>query len=473
MDDPDDKETTLLVEETRQKAVEIFGDGCSEESLTKLLNDILAGVYNKESASNATIFIPVSARNAFFYRSLSHLTTDNFSGLDAELVDKIGRQELGRKWKKISMEEKCKVISDAVRDPKEYSERLRSTNFDNFLIIFAHLVGDKEVQDHLLSRQVDIALELLNSESEQSISDILHSVYKVCPAIGRPTGDLCRVFWKVYTELETKAITSVETEVNPKALERPFVELENYYKLAMLLGWSLEMEMALARMKQLMSNYLALILEREDDWTFEQFCSAIDCSFESREVRCNPTNGYTSCTPDGFSSRTRCCNMEFDYPIPGLKMKATIQTTCGWSLVVPKSWNTWSAPTKTTWSNLSPHDWMTLLSSVLLPTSHGLFFKHFGVEKTKIEERLLAMRVRYGRAIGRILPRKYVRNLSQEEKAEILELMYADALSNSQRDDIVFKLVMSPDLSDASHWGFPIWKYVSFRESIQLNRQSI
>jgi hypothetical protein len=50
VDDPDDQEILTLVEQTRNNADEIFGEGCSKEYVSKLLQNIV-----KESSSPNTI----------------------------------------------------------------------------------------------------------------------------------------------------------------------------------------------------------------------------------------------------------------------------------------------------------------------------------------------------------------------------------------------------------------------------------
>ena len=61
VDDPDDEEIATLVQQTRDKAVEIFGDGCSKEALSTLLDDIAKGSACCKDASKMTAFIPLSA----------------------------------------------------------------------------------------------------------------------------------------------------------------------------------------------------------------------------------------------------------------------------------------------------------------------------------------------------------------------------------------------------------------------------
>jgi signal recognition particle receptor subunit beta len=128
VDDPEDSEKMALVKETRTKCEEIFGQTCSELALVELTDVVKRCAYVKKNTDGA-IFIPISAMNAYIYRKAAHLTPETFHRFDKDLMDKIGRDEVGRQWKSFSTEKKVKTIHNAISDIKAYEERLADTNF--------------------------------------------------------------------------------------------------------------------------------------------------------------------------------------------------------------------------------------------------------------------------------------------------------------------------------------------------------
>ena len=98
IDDPDDEEMLFQVEELRQKVAEVFGGYSPAKSTPQL--------------------IPISAKNAFVYRYASGLDFEEFKKLDKELIDKIGKDEVGKsQWKKLlQFEDKLKVAYDAIHN---------------------------------------------------------------------------------------------------------------------------------------------------------------------------------------------------------------------------------------------------------------------------------------------------------------------------------------------------------------------
>ncbi|KAL3912360.1 MAG: hypothetical protein SGILL_006915, partial [Bacillariaceae sp.] len=92
VDDPEHKSKQELVEEAREKAVEIFGKTCSKANLTKLKKAFAAGKRVSRDTSSP-VFIPVSAAYAFLYRKAGKMTIDSLRTLDKEILDGIGEQE--------------------------------------------------------------------------------------------------------------------------------------------------------------------------------------------------------------------------------------------------------------------------------------------------------------------------------------------------------------------------------------------
>jgi hypothetical protein len=114
------------------------------------------------------VFIPLSAGNAFSYRTASRLSLEEFKKLDMKLIDKLrGRDEVGNfKWKKLSLDAKYDTVYQAVSDTEQYQERLGATNFDKFLSAFSICLGaGDKVQRDLLDKQLTFVLRSVSRDT--------------------------------------------------------------------------------------------------------------------------------------------------------------------------------------------------------------------------------------------------------------------------------------------------------------------
>lgn len=425
MDNPTDANTITLVEEARDKAIEIFGDGCKKEFLERLLESAKengggGGGGRKmrgEEHNHGPVFLPVSAKNAFMYRKLGNLTVETFEETDQDLLNVLGKDEVGRKWDKMTLPEKVNVIRDVVNDPEQYKERLAETNFDNFLSILSYFIGDGDAQKKLLASQVDVALKLLPTaiEAAGSISDCIHEVFKKCESIGRPTDDLTGHFWNHYERCESTNINAVKKTVNPAPLAQSFLELEKYHDLAGLLQWPSEQSKAKARMNKLYSQQISLVVDKEKSWSLDKFLDA---------VRTTPRNKKSN-------KKQRLVGAE------------------------------WKAPNHVTWDNLSPMDWENVLSSILLPMGEMEVYKDFGIEKSKLEKVLLYYRMKFD-----------VEIVSDEELFDVESFtsssvsFYLGSIntmeSNQDAHDAIAKVATPASIADPKHFGFIGWKLTMF-----------
>ena len=122
--------------------------------------------------------------------------------------------------------------------------------------------------------------------------------------------------------------------------------------------------------------------------------------------------------------------------------------------------NEWQKPDQLQWTNLSPHDWITILFSISLASKNIGFCQSFGKELRSIEESLLHFRTNFSPKVllvdGNIVyeshspyTRKYIKACQE---------MNAD----TDKRDAIVKLEMPEKLSDSRHWGHIAWKYVHF-----------
>ena len=443
MDDPEHKQKLELVRETRQKTIEIFGETCSEDFLARILGAESRDMDDAGLRSGA-VFVPVSAAYAFVYRKAGSLTVESLQKLDKDILDDIGQMEVGiKKWRKLSDSKKCQVVRDAISDPSEYHESLARTNFHNFLSVLAYYVGGDVAQRGLLAKQIDVVLRFLAPNESGSLVDAIYYIYKRCQAIGRSTDDLPTNFWRVYFTLKEDAMKKAGEEVDASGLPPLFAELQAYYELATTVGWDIEKDKAIKEMKKLLKIQLWLVLNKWKKWSFETFqCQSYvlgSTKFCGGDNNDKCYNGSSGC---GAGFYTSVGNTYFHCGQQSSRVK------------------TWKKPTKVDWTNLSPHDWIVLLSSILLPSNEVEFYEYFGQEKTSLEAILLKMRIRYDSEIASI---ENGLNLTNEK-------IYTQAVcskgSKGSKNDALLKVKMPSELSDPSHWGCIGWKYTKFFRSL-------
>jgi len=413
VDDPEDFDTHVLVNEAREKATEIFGLACSKEKLKELLDIAKNCEYNKQNTKKA-VFIPISAMNAFIYRKARHLTLDIFHEFDRDVMEKIGRDEVGRKWKKMSTEEKVTVIREAISDPKEYKERLAGTNFDNFLTILTYFIGGCDAQHHLLTSQIDVALKMMmsyNYDNESSITESIHDIFKKSKIIGQTsTDDLKDTFWRVYDQCEDNSFDKVEKELEPKFLQRPMMELERYHKLAVILKWDKELKIISKRMQGLLRRSFSLVIRKKECWSMSGFLDDL-----------HPNDH-------------------------------------------------WTKPDKVQWTNLSPHDWITILFSIVLASRNIEVSQSFGREIRSIEGSLLHLRMHYEPTMVTLINNQYPYGETEVESQWVYNQACHAMDESSNIKDAIIKLEMPEDLSNPCHWGYIAWKYVHISRSIDISK---
>jgi len=399
--------------------------------------------------TDGAVFIPVSAKNAFFYRKAVHLSVDSFSETsgNVDLFDKIGRDEVGRRWNKMSAEEKLEVIAGIIKDPDEYKERLAGTNFDNFLAVIKYFIGGKDSQKTLLAKQIELEIKALSSrhvsaafvpdddgknpsplKNTDVITERIHEVYKKCVAAGRSTDDLSNLFWGLYDYREETTFTMLRGSLeHPSVLETPFVELEKFYDLSSLLGWNEEKTKVKRRMKKFVYDLLTLVSSFADQWSFAEFYGNV------RGIKAHDEKN----SANGSRKRRKTLYKE-----------------------------AWVAPDHVCVQSLSPRDLMLILGSLLLSSCELEFYSRFGRQKLALEQFQFRILKEYAD------PLIYENGYESESEAGVYHYFQAILLQDGREcdDDVVFgdvegaiyKISMPEDLSDPAHWGFIPWKYCSF-----------
>ncbi|KAL3928174.1 MAG: hypothetical protein SGARI_005118 [Bacillariaceae sp.] len=222
------------------------------------------------------IFIPISAVNAFIYRKTAHLTPETLYNFDKDLLDKIGRDEVGRQWKSMTMEQKVKTIQNAISDTKAYEERLSDTNFDKFLSVLSYFIGGEEAQKARISSQIETLFTMLALDDSLSLGKVMQDAQRMRQAIGESAAGLEDRFWSAYRIRQCNALQKVESEVDPSYLQIPFQDLVDYHKVAAAMNWDAETARVVNAMKGLLKQQLAYVAEFEASWSLRQFLSEMN-----------------------------------------------------------------------------------------------------------------------------------------------------------------------------------------------------
>jgi len=432
VDDPEDKEIEALVNEVRIKAEQIFNVSRQEMELCAR-----SGVSSQEFLTVNPTFIPISAENGFLYRAASRLQLSEFSMLDMDYIDKIGREELGRfKWKRLSREQKYEAVYEVVSDPAQYKERLATSNFDKLLSALEIFVGGKKTQEHIIEKQLEVALGKLSSKHD--IVENLSDIYNKCKVLGKPTVVLKERFWVLFSECHKDAIKSFCMDPrNFTALHKPMVELMEYSRnLQKKVQDSAKISVA---MKNIIKGQCNVLLEKEASWKHP----SNPPSNETWQWQVSTKNWYNSAT--GETNTNSAVHPGGDRPEHwrwDIYTQRWCHTMTGYSKIGSVAQNPaifvfGNAMKKSSaWEYMSPRDWSTAISSILLMKHNKHFCENFGQQIADLEWLV--------HSPGEFNSIKRVHNKSPSIS------------------DINITVPDSP--SDPKHWGHLVWMFCEYMD---------
>jgi GTPase SAR1 family protein len=290
VDDPDDEEQAGLIAEARLKVEEIFAVGCRETALRKSLE---ARGQTSLFGQVSPAFIPISAVHAFIRQSASLMSLEQFEVFDKDLIEKLGRDQIGRRrWNKLSEEDKIQETYDILSDPSEHEEGLKDSNFDKVLAVLEHFVGGEHRQREIIESQIKTSMRALREGWPGGIANHLYSVYQMTRALNRSPeastssmsgvpdpqaqsmfggtnllSDPQAAFWKSYQAYEDSAFEQFTT--SPEfvcVLSKLVEELTCYHKLSKEAGWDEEGESAVTKMKALIRRLIGVLVEQHEKY---------------------------------------------------------------------------------------------------------------------------------------------------------------------------------------------------------------
>jgi len=217
----EDKEEALGGEIHHSKSS--FNDGLDKADPTEL--------HEEDPFKNlppSVAFIPISSLHGFANRCASRMKFESFcSFFDKDLIEKVGRDQIGRlPWKKLSDEERTKAVYDMLSDPDDSRDVLHDSRFDKFMTKLKQFVGGEEVQTRLIEEQITVSLKTLlttkpfqisfQAETGKTIAQHVQDAYTKMQslqkhAIESNINELKEAFWKAYNSVEKSCFQNVTT----------------------------------------------------------------------------------------------------------------------------------------------------------------------------------------------------------------------------------------------------------------------
>lgn len=509
VDDPDDDEVMELVGEVRTKVEQIFKVGDRTDSLKQLLTAYREGK-RCNSQSLFPVFIPLSAGNAFAYRTAAKCSLEEFKSLDIKLIDKIGRDEVGKnKWKQLPLDEKYKIVFGVMRDAKQYQENLEATFFDKFLMVLSYCIGGPDVQLSLLERQLRVALRDLSECSFEIkqfgtlfywckaanqdvlpvrtsmgglyVANQMQSILDSCKAVGCDPAPLKDAFWRVYENICKAAAVPLLTNVDPSVLADVLDELIAYGDLARKVGWKDEEQKVLEHASAFVRQLIGHVLAMESTWR-------IDYAVVAQRSRAQHSGFHNHSPLAGDRPKIN----RFEQPAIGFPWEWKLEAGT-WTNVVTGETRLGAenpALVPVTWTTLTYHDWCTIVGSLLLLANSRHFYERFGREKIVLEKLFqrhsfyanclmsgkCAIDCNAGKnslaACANCCGKSTAEKNAMANIPKFTEGSYVNG-KFVPKDPVKYNLVVqvvAPELiSDRSHWGHVIWKYCKFMDQVEAS----
>lgn len=423
------------VDDTEDDELMAMVDSVRRESLAVIL-----GEKSKEVVTNLA-FIPISAKSAYWYRSASKLSFEEFTKIDQSTIDEIGREEIGRfRWKRMSTEEQYMAIHSIMQDEEEYRVRLRASNFDILMNSLDHFIGGKKKQDRMIRKQLESSLKKLSHDS--GFYDRLVSIFRQSLVLDRPTSHLKETFWSLYSKFYQEAYAKFEK--NPSqvsTMHGPFQVLIRYaselHNELHCTGESVnereeDFNKIVASMKGAIKQQCGLIIEKAYRWK------------KSREQRGG--KAPTSNLPEHWR---------------WVEGKSQWKNICT-GLVVPGNEDENPGFRLTSWDDMTPRDWISVIDSILLMCHNKYFCENFGAEIAELK---------WLDRTGKFIDFHYAASATKYDCIEAansddeLDRMLNSELvekDNAGQVSNVMRISVPDSPSDEKHWGHMAWLFGEF-----------
>ncbi|KAL7563557.1 hypothetical protein ACA910_002224 [Epithemia clementina (nom. ined.)] len=278
VDDPDDEEQQVLVKEATQAIERMFKVSDQEG----LLKQIVSGKANKNTTTNkntmtsapSPIVIPISAVYAFVYRAAASLDLERFKAkIDINLIEKLGKEAYGRRWKKFAPQDKLKKAFEVIQDDDQYEDGLEQSRFTHFLKALSFCVGGAGTQKRLIEEQIKVHTRRLRTTMDfvAELKSIYDKSQKLEDQKSIHAGDLAiKRFMQLFKQSYCAALTKFEKD-GPKQvgqLAKPIADLVAFCDLLKHMDrFDTAQASKIVNMgKQLVLKQVEAVLSMEEKW---------------------------------------------------------------------------------------------------------------------------------------------------------------------------------------------------------------
>jgi GTPase SAR1 family protein len=428
VDKPDDNELRLLVDKVCCKVEQIFVVDCHTAALHNTIQRSCLTTEPNDTKSTTNTpslfpaFVPISAGNAFVYHCACRLGLDNFKKLDKELINKIGQFEVSpRKWKSLTQQQKYVTAYGAVSDESEYKEWLAAINFDKLLKVLGVAVGGATTQSQLIGQQLDIAMKKLDSTG--NILQQLTLIMDQSKTLGQlNTVLLSETFFDLYRKQQAVAFATYEKRMDLHGL---------HCGMDQLVCFSEDFNMILY---------------------------------------CNPDWSYNPSWKVGYAQAVQCMKGLIVHQCHVIAVKLYLyHDSSKWNEMMAKG-----HVIGPTWATLSPHDWHTMIGSVLLLAHHSKYIvKNFGRQKIILDRLQLELSPWFFETSAALEKpvSSHLKAINHKGKMHTIHNSFCKALcGGNSRDHLLCPKkyacsvqVHVPECLDIlKHWGHLSWKFCEF-----------
>lgn len=343
------------------------------------------------------------------------------------------------------------AVYSIMQDEEEYRARLRASNFDILINSLDHFIGGRKKQDRMIRRQLESSLKQLTHDS--GYYDRLVSIYRQSLVLDRPTSHLKETFWALYSKSYHEAYAKFEKSPSHVAtmhgplqvLMRYASELHEELHRSGEAGDEKEEDAKkiVALMKSAIKQQCGLIVRKAYQWK------------KSREQRGGKALNHN--LPEHWK---------------WLKNRSQWKNTCT-GLVVPGNEDENPGFCLTSWDDMTPRDWITVIDSIMLMSYNKYFCENFGAEI--VELKWLDRTGKFVDFHNAASSNRFDCIAAANSDDELDRMLISELAAKDDSDPMANATRISvPDSpSDAKHWGHMIWLFGEFMNEQEEKKHHI
>jgi GTPase SAR1 family protein len=265
IDDPEDEEQAMMVNDVQDVVKTVFQMENPAKSLAEALEKARGCTDRGDVPVPSAFFLPVSAIQAFIYQAGSRLTSEQFKGFDAKLIDKFGKDHFGIRWRRMDDEQKIKNVFDIISEASSCREGLALSNFDKVGLLLSYCIGGNKTQATLQQSKVKYDLAHFSFTSSKELTDTLVALRGRCDAIGLSLLEhLPPLFWPGHARLVADAFSSFQAPIGVALLSDLMDQLLCYAAFAKENGWEREVQTVMKQARMIVYKQASVITNHFD-----------------------------------------------------------------------------------------------------------------------------------------------------------------------------------------------------------------